>query len=140
MAMTEIQKGRRLVVLLIVVYLAMELFAFLTTPLSQGMMQWVAQLIRGFLTLVLCAFLYSGHNWARWVVGILSTLGGLYGLSTGASLSSHGQPDILLIVLGLIELASAAILFFVPSVRAFFGPWDNASQSETDPEAEEAGG
>lgn len=137
--MTEIKKGRRLVAVLIVAYLAMELYVFLTTTLNRGIVELITQLIRGYLLLVLCAFLYSGRNWARWVLAILSTLGGLFGLHSGVLRALNGQSGISLVVMGLINVASVAILFFVPSVRAFFGQRDTAAQSETVSDAGEAG-
>lgn len=90
--------------------------------LSAGMEHISVDMVRLLLTLGLCYFLSQGHGWARWVAGVLFSLGGLLGVIAGVALLPETPLAILIVIMSAAYLGFAGVLFFVPSVRAFFRP------------------
>lgn len=118
---TKPDTGRWLVLAIIVASLSLSLLAIAAFNISGGPERLPRQIVRFFLTVGLCVFLYRGANWARWVAGILFALGGLGSLIGGVAVLTTSMAGLLLFVMGLVYLASALILLFVPAVRAYFG-------------------
>lgn len=119
---TKPDTGRSLVLAVIVASLSLSVLVIVAFNIGRGPERLPQQIVRFFLTVGLCVILYRGANWARWVAGILFALGGLGSLIGGvASLSTSIMAGLLLVVMGLVYLASAVILLFVPAVRAYFG-------------------
>jgi hypothetical protein len=117
---TSTHPGRPYVIGVIVACLLLSLSSILITNLATGPQKLGQQGIRLLLEIGMCFYLYQGRNWARWVAGILFGLTGLAGLIGGAALLSQSPFAFLLILLAAIYLACMAVLFFIPSVRAYF--------------------
>jgi hypothetical protein len=117
----QTETGRRLVLAVIVATLTLEVLAIVAFNTVQGPQSLPQQIVRFFLTVGLCVFLYRGANWARWVAGILYALGGLGSLVGGVATLTTTMAGLGLLIMGIVYVASAVILFFVPTVRAFFG-------------------
>lgn len=110
-----------MVLAVIVASLTMSLLVIVLFNLGRGPERLPQQIIRFLLTAGLCVFLYRGANWARWVGGVLFALGALGSLLGGLALLSTSIAGVLLLVMCLVYSASAVILLFVPTVRAYFG-------------------
>jgi len=117
----QVESGRRLVLLVIVISLTFSVLVIVTFNILLGPENLPQQIVRFLLTVGLCAFLYKGANWARWVASILFGLAGLQGLIGGLVALSTSTAGLLLIVMGLVYVASAIVLLFIPAVRAYFG-------------------
>jgi hypothetical protein len=115
------ETGRRLVLAVIVASLTLSVLVIVAFNLGRGPERLPQQIVRLLLTIGLCVFLYRGANWARWVAGLLFALGGLGSLLGGLAALSTGMAGLLLIVMGLVYVGSAVVLFFAPTVRAYFG-------------------
>lgn len=118
---TKPEAGRRLVLAIIVASLALSVLAILVFNVARGPERLPQQIVRFLLTVGLCVFLYRGANWARWVAGILFTLGGVGSLLVGSVALTTSLAGLLLIAMGLIYAGSAVVLFFVPPVQRYFG-------------------
>jgi MFS superfamily sulfate permease-like transporter len=71
--------------------------------------------------LALFYFLYTGHNWARLVLGLLSLGIALFGWWTGFNIRDLNLAGILVFLcLGSSFLLAAGLLFLSPDVRAYF--------------------
>ena len=121
--------GRRIVLAIIVAILAIDTFVIVWSNVGSGTELTPQQVVRFVLTVGLCVFLYRGANWARWVTVVLFGLAGLAGLMGGIGLSysyrevaARDGGGLLLIVMGLVYVASVIALLFVPTVRAYFDP------------------
>jgi hypothetical protein len=69
------------------------------------------------VSVALCFFLYRGANWARMLLGLLSVLGSpalVFGLFSGDR--RFGAYSI---TVGVTSIFVAAVLLFVPAVRAY---------------------
>ncbi len=117
---SQIETGRRLVVAVIVASLALSLVVIGTFNLVRGPERLPQQVVRFLLAAGLCAFLYRGANWARRVAGILFATGALGSLVVGLP-ALPGKASLLPLATGLVYLASAVVLLFVPAVQAYFG-------------------
>ena len=113
--------GRPLVVGVIATTLSMSVIVILLYNIQLGPQALPQQMVRFLLTVGLCIFLYQGANWARWVAGVLFSLGGLGGLLGGLAAISTGLAGLLLAIMGLVYAVCAIILFFAPTVRKYFG-------------------
>ena len=113
--------GRRLVLAVIVATLTMSVLVIVTFNAVQDPQRLPQQIVRFFLTVGLCVFLYRGANWARWVAGILFAMAGLGSLLGGVAALTTSMAGLGLLVMGLVYVASTVVLLLVPTVRAFFG-------------------
>jgi drug/metabolite transporter (DMT)-like permease len=118
----QMQNGRRLVWVVVLGAVIVDALTILTYNITIGSDQLLTQLFRFGLTLVLCRFLLRGANWARWVAGILFSLGGLVAALAGIAMAMtpEGTLGLLMLAIGLLFLAFAILLFCVPSVRLYF--------------------
>jgi hypothetical protein len=106
--------GRALVIAVIVVVLV---GAAALTPTRV----WrIPHEIVGYAPLVLCVFLYRGAGWARWVTSILLLLLGTLGIVGGLAKGNLDATSLVFLALFFGFIACAAILLFVPTVRAWF--------------------
>lgn len=114
------QAGRKLVIRVVLIAIAISIFSIASFVLAQGTARLPQQLLRLTLTLVLCMFLLRGAPWARWVSAVLFLAGGL--LSVGAGLTLLGTPSSAWVMVGMgaIYLYCAGVLMLERSVRAFF--------------------
>lgn len=69
--MENVQKGRKQIITIIALTLAVSIFTILFTNLVSETGRFVVQIIRFYLTSLLCYFLYKGKNWARILMIIL---------------------------------------------------------------------
>lgn len=69
--MENVQKGRKQIITIIALTLAVSIFTIIFTNLVSETGRFVVQIIRFYLTLLLCYFLYKGKNWARILMIIL---------------------------------------------------------------------
>jgi len=80
-----------LVLAVIVATLTLSVLVIVVFNTIQGAQRLPRQIVRFFLTVGLCVFLYRGANWARWVAGGLFTLAGLGSFSGGGANDQHGR-------------------------------------------------
>lgn len=114
--------GKNYVLIISITCVMFTLISSMITMLATGFRGIGTDLVRLALTLGLCYFLCQGHRWARWVAGILFSLGGVVGVVSGIALLPETPLAILLVIMGGAYLGFVGVLFFVPSVRAFFQP------------------
>ena len=119
--------GRPLVVAVIVASLSVSALVILSYNIRLGPQALPQQIVRFLLTCGLCVFLYQGANWARWVVGVLSGLGGLLSMIAGFAALMTNMAGLLLIAMGLLYVACMIVLLFVPTVRKYFGVVNSAA-------------
>ena len=118
---SDAERGRRLVVLVIVACLTLSVLVIFAYNIIVGSDTLPQQIVRLILTAGLCIFLYRGANWARWVASVLFALGGLFSLFAWLIIPSIRLTGLLQLVMGLVYGAIAIVLLFVPTVRAHFG-------------------
>lgn len=117
------QKGKSLVIAIIVTIVSVSLmnsfFTNLINP-NQPFAEIVKDGIRLALTFLVCYFLYQGHGWAKWVLGVLAALGGFVAIP-GALLVIRFSllGAFWLLVMGAIYLAASWVLLRSPEVKAF---------------------
>jgi presenilin-like A22 family membrane protease len=137
---SQITTGRRIVLAVIVATLTLSVLSIFTYNVRLGQERITQQIIRYLLTIGLCVLLYKGANWARWVMGSLLGYTGVLAMFGGIAFSFNPRFSLLLIVMGMVYLAAAAALFFIPAVRAYFSqkkikittqPVDDNQQSST---------
>lgn len=117
---TSTHPGRPYVIGVIVTSLLVSLGTMLLTTLATGPQNLGQQAIRLLLEIGLYFYLYQGRNWARWVAGSFLGLAGLLGVIAGMALLSQSPFALLLILQAAIFFSCMAVLFFIPSVRAYF--------------------
>ena len=82
----------------------------------------VKDYVRTSLNVILCSFILKGHNWARWVMGVLLGLGGVTSLivlaKLNVELSDQGYASIFIIV----SMACLYISFAIVLVTQKFIP------------------
>lgn len=71
------------------------------------------------LAVLMFYFLFQGKNWAKWLAGILFAISGFLGLVSGFYLLGDNPRSMLLLILGVVYLASAYFLFFSSQVNDF---------------------
>ncbi len=114
---SKVETGRWLIVAVIVSVLALSVLSAAAFNVADGTDRQPQQVVRFVLTAWLCIFLYRRATWARWVSGVLFSLAGAAFLFVGLA-SDLG--DFLLVTMGMVYAAAAAVLLFVPAVRAYF--------------------
>jgi hypothetical protein len=112
--------GRKLVVRVVVIAMALSLFTIATFMLAQGTTRLPQQLLRLTLTVMLCIQLVRGASWARWTSAILFLVGGLISLGGVAGLLGTPASAWLMLGFGGIYLYCAGVLIASRSVSAFF--------------------
>ncbi len=117
---TEERKARFLVYVIVGVFAFIALFNIFVSYLGQGTENMTQQIFKAILILFLCAFVWLGHDWARWGLGILGGLAGLTFILNGLNLISRVKWWFFPVAFGAIYIAGAAILLAVPLVRRHF--------------------
>ncbi len=136
----QIERGRRLVLLVIFITFGYEALSMLYYAIATAQMFGrpilplnLEVVVRLTLEAGLCYCVYKGYSWARWVAGILFALGAILGclptlqiFSAGPSFVFQGGRQLLalggLLLVGTMlfaYLVCAAILLASASVRAF---------------------
>jgi hypothetical protein len=113
-------RGRQLVIAVIAISIGASLLSTVLTASTLGTQRIGRDAIRLILNILLCISLYQGKNWARWVVGVLMAIGGIAGILGGLALLSGTPLAFILILMGIAYFVCVYILFFVPSVKAYF--------------------
>jgi hypothetical protein len=95
-------------------------------PPTPGMPTWfgpVVAIVTLFIGGLMAAFIFLGHNWARWLFAILVLLG-IPTLAAVASELAKALEDrpmrSVALVLQTIMQVTAAIMFFLPAANAWF--------------------
>jgi hypothetical protein len=113
-------RGRMIVIAIIAWYFLTNIFTLVLGMGSKGLLSGIA-LVWMVVELGLFYFLYTGRNWARWVMGLLSLAIALFGWWTGFNLRDLNLAGILVFLcLGGSFLLAAGLLFFSPDVREYF--------------------
>jgi hypothetical protein len=113
-------RGRTIVIAIIAWYFLTNIFTLVLGMGSRGLLTGIA-LVWMVVEFALFYFLYAGHDWARWVMGLLSLLLALFGWWTGFNIRDLNLAGILVFLcLGSSFLLAAGLLFFSPDVRAYF--------------------
>lgn len=113
-------RGRRIVIAIIAWFFLTNIFTLVLGMGSGGLLSGIA--LGGMVVeLALFYFLYTGHDWARLVLGLLSLGIALFGWWTGFNIRDLNLAGILVFLcLGSSFLLAAGLLFFSPDVRAYF--------------------
>jgi hypothetical protein len=113
-------RGRRIVIAIIAWYFLTDIFTLLLGLGSRGLLTGIA-LVGMVVEFALFYFLYTGQDWARWVMGLLSLLLALFGWWTGFNIRDLNMAGILVFLcLGSSFLLAAGLLFLSPDVREYF--------------------
>jgi hypothetical protein len=113
-------RGRTIVIAIIAWYFLMDIFTLVLGLRSGGLLTGIA-LAGMVVELALFYFLYTAHNWARLVMGLLSLGIALFGWWTGFNIRDLNLAGILVFLcLGGSFLLAAGLLFFSPDVREYF--------------------
>ncbi len=116
----EERKARLFVYTIVGVFAFIAIFNIFISYLGQGTENLTQQIFKAILILFLCVFVWLGHDWARWGLGILGGLAGLIFILNGINLFSRVNWWFFPVVFGVLYIASAVILFAVPLVRRHF--------------------
>jgi hypothetical protein len=117
----EALAGRGLVIGVIATSLIVSLT---TTLISERLVEendLGTDIVRFVLTLLLCLALYQGRGWARWFSVVSFTIGGVGALIAGfifLPIVPVAAP--LLFFMGIIYTGCGIVLWWVPSVAAYF--------------------
>lgn len=117
------RKGRWLVLAIIAIMIAIALIPIIMHRHEVRNDQYLQRHLWFLFTTVLCFFLYRGANWARWLSIVLDGYAGLLGLYLTISTTNILGMSVLTLSSYLIvfsNIAAAAILLFVPSVKRYF--------------------
>lgn len=120
--MGSVLKGKRTVISIIIVMLLIEIVTIaVTTPIyasSKGMdfasFKLTQGIVRFLLTCLLLFFLYKGHGWAKWVIAILSLIGGVFSL-----ILTIGSFNIVILLMGVIYTMISIVLIVSRDVKSF---------------------
>jgi len=122
----QIELGRRLVLGVIVAILSISVVVILSFVLALGTSRLLPQIIRLMITIVICMYLYKGAPWARWVLSALISVGGIMGILSGLgglALAGANSAHFYMLLMGSTYIASVAVLWLAPPVRAYFRYW-----------------
>jgi hypothetical protein len=117
----ETDAGRKLVVRVAVIAIAVSIITIVSFNLVQGTGRLPQQLVRFGLTLALCYFLIRGQSWARWVSAALFLIAGLGSLVGSVGMLGQSLGAFVFLALALAYLYCAGVLLASSVVRAFFG-------------------
>ena len=115
----EIQRGRTIVVAIIVSTLTFSLLVAITYNLHFGPTKILIHIIRFLLAITLLWFLYKGYNWARWVNIVLFTMAGVFTILSGIELMTKFLFGLTMVIMSVVYLGSASFLLFSSNVTAF---------------------
>lgn len=118
--MSTLDRGRRKVLIVIALCVALSLLNILRLHLSVGTSRLPTQAVRFALTLVLVYFLYKGHNWARILWGVLCLLAIVVVQFAPVEAFGGPAPALLLFAMTGVYGWSAWALFVDHDVRRFF--------------------
>ena len=114
------RRGRNIILAVIAWYFLIDILTILLAVGANGS-QLAFILALSLLEILLFLFLYAGRSWARWAVGSLSVLMGLFGWWIGLFIHNLNLAGILVFLcLGSTFLVAAGLLFFSPAVGEYF--------------------
>jgi len=117
--MTEAQRGRILVLGVIICLLGTSLLVMIVTGFVLQSANVIAQVVRFVISTLLCVTLYFGATWVRWLFVVLLLVSGVVSSAIGVSLVTSNAGALFLLVLGLVYLASGLVLALSSSVKTF---------------------
>lgn len=112
--------GKKLVVRVVVIALAISVVTIVTFNVILGSGRLPQQLVRFALTLALCFFLVRGRPWARWVSVALFLIAGIGSVVGSLDLFGKSLGAWALLAMGIAYLYCSGVLLGPASVRAFF--------------------
>lgn len=119
----EIHRGRPIVIALIIVILVMWAF-IVVLNIGRSSIERGMSIVFFLLEVGICAFLYRGAGWARWVQSILWIFQSMRALFVALiirlSLGPVSKSWIPLMAFSLMYSSLVAVLLFTPSVRDHF--------------------
>jgi len=115
--MTNVQKGRLIVIGIIVTTLVTDAAIILFSLAIEGTDPLATQIVRFVLTSLLMWGLYRGSGVARWIAIVLFGLAGLLGLSS--VLQNELVAGVVGVTIGIVLLTIAGILLASKDVKAF---------------------
>ena len=116
----QIKRGRRLLLTIIALMLAISLATIVFYNTVVGPERVTQQIVRFALTALLSFFLYKGHGWARWVTVLLTAIAAVTSFIAGASIFLLGDlSGIFFLVMGAVYAFCAGSLAFSRSIVAF---------------------
>jgi hypothetical protein len=80
----------------------------------------IKDVVRSSLVVALCVFLFLGHSWARWVVGVLSAMGAVLSLLLLGSIQATFNQLAPLILVGLFYVFAAYVLLNPNKLKSHF--------------------
>jgi hypothetical protein len=112
-------RGRTIVIAIIAWYFLTNIFTLVLGMGSKGLLTGIA-LVWMVVEFALFYFLYTGRNWARLVMGIISLLIALFGWWTGFNIRDLNLAGILVFLCLGSSFLPAGLLFLSPDVREYF--------------------
>jgi hypothetical protein len=80
----------------------------------------IKDVVRSSILVALCVFLFLGHSWSRWVVGILSAMGAVASLLLLGSIQASFNQLTPLTLVGLFYVFAAYILLNPNKLKSHF--------------------
>jgi hypothetical protein len=114
----EVDRGRKIVLAIIVAAIAFSAFSIITFITTVGPQRLLFQIVRFVLTILLGVFLYRGTKWVYWVSVILFGFAGVTGLM-GAFLLGDTLMVLGSVAMGVVYVLSAWVLVYSNNVRLF---------------------
>lgn len=120
--MSVLTQGKTWVRLVAALILSGTVLSILSFVATFGTSTLVPQIVRFALTLLICAYLVQGRQWARWLTVFLCGVATVTAFSTSGSATADVDAGsvTLLRVLGLIYLGCIVVLLVPAPVRAYF--------------------
>ena len=114
------RKARLVVYGVVAALIVVSLFSILIAYHTQGSRVLGNQFFRFVIVAFFCVFVYLGHDWARWGMGILGAIIGIWQIAVGIQYFGKMPWWPWPIGFGVFYLAVAAVLIAVPLVRVHF--------------------
>jgi hypothetical protein len=116
----ELNRGRKIVVIIIIVTIVTSLLSIILSNIFTGSGKLLQQAIRFIFILVLSYFLFKGVGAARIIAIVLYTIGAIGGILGGISLIVKSPIGLMVLFPGIVHAICAVVLYFSVSVRQFF--------------------
>ena len=116
----ELNRGRKIVVIIIIATIATSLLSIILSNIFTGSGKLPKQAIRFILTLILSYFLFKGVGAARIIASVLYTIGAMGGILGGISLIVNSPIGLMVLIPGIVYAICAMVLIFSVPVKQFF--------------------
>jgi len=117
---TELQKARRWVYGIVIMFAAVALVNLFFSYLGQGTENLAQQIFKTILILFLCVFVWLGHDWARWGLAILGALAGVTFIIFGIAFHGRVAWWFIPIIYGALSIAGGVLLIALRVIRSHF--------------------